>query len=227
MQDATTVLSIIRNRGERGLPLTRLYRQLYNPQLYFQAYARLYSNDGAMTPDTTGETVDGMSREKIDTMIDLIRQERWRWTPVKRISIPKRNGKLRPLGLPSWSSKVMQEVVRQLLDAYFEPRFSEHSHGFRPGRGCHTALSEIVQTWKGVHWYIEGDISDCFGSLDHGVLMDILGESVHDNRFLRLIRHMLQAGYLEEWRWHETLSGAPQGGVCTPPTMLQTLGIFV
>jgi retron-type reverse transcriptase len=107
-------------------------------------------------------------------------------------------------------------VVRQLLDAYFEPRFSEHSHGFRPGRGCHTALSGIVQTWKGVHWYIEGEISDCFGSLDQGVLMDILGESVHDNRFLRLIRHMLQAGYLEEWRWHETLSGAPQGGVCSP-----------
>jgi len=216
MQDAITVLSIIRNRGERGLPFTRLYRQLYNPQLYLQAYARLYSNDGAMTPDTTGETVDGMSREKIDTMIGLMRQERWRWTPVKRISIPKRNGKLRPLGLPSWSSKGMQEVVRQLLDAYFEPRFSEHSHGFRPGRGCHTALSEMVQTWKGVHWYIEGDISDCFGSLEHGILMDILGENVHDHRFRRLIRNMLQAGYLEEWRWHETLSGAPQGGVCSP-----------
>jgi group II intron reverse transcriptase/maturase len=216
MQEAATVLNIIRKRGERGLPLRNLYRQLYNPQFYFQAYVRLYSNEGAMTPDTTGETVDGMSREKINTMIDLIRRERWRWTPVKRIYIPKRTGKLRPLGLPSWSSKVMQEVVRQLLDAYYEPRFSDHSHGFRPGRGCHTALSEIVQTWKGVHWYIEGDISDCFGSLSHEVLMDILSESIHDNRFLRLIRHMLQAGYLEEWRWHETLSGAPQGGVCSP-----------
>jgi group II intron reverse transcriptase/maturase len=216
MQDATSVLSIIRNRGERGLPLKKLYRQLYNPQFYFQAYARLYSNQGAMTPDTTGETVDGMSREKINTMIGLIRQERWRWTPVKRVYIPKCNGKVRPLGLPSWSSKVLQEVVRQLLNAYFEPRFSDHSHGFRPGRGCHTALSEIVQTWKGVHWFIEGDISDCFGSLSHEVLMGILNESIHDHRFLRLIRHMLQAGYLEEWRWHQTLSGAPQGGVCSP-----------
>src|SRR6266700_5567543 len=216
MQDATTVLSIIRNRGERGLPLTRLYRQLYNPQLYFQAYARLYSNDGAMTPDTTGETVDGMSRENIPTMIDLIRHERWRWTPVKRVYIPKRNGKLRPLGLPSWSSKVMQEVVRQLLDAYFEPTFSDQSHGFRPGRGCHNALSEIVHGWKGVHWFIEGDISDCFGSLNHEVLLDILKESLHDNRFVRLIRHMLQAGYLEEWQWHRTLIGAPAGGLCSP-----------
>ena len=216
MQDATTVLGIIRKRGEQGLPLKNLYRQLYNPQFYFRAYARLYSNDGAMTPDTTGETVDGMSREKIKTMIDLIRQERWRWTPVKRVYIPKRNGKLRPLGLPSWSSKVMQEVVRQLLDAYFEPIFSDHSHGFRPGRGCHTALSEVVHGWKGIHWIIEGDISDCFGSLSHEVLLNILSEKIQDNRFLRLIRHMLQAGYLEEWRWHETLSGAPQGGVCSP-----------
>ena len=169
-----------------------------------------------MTPDTTGETVDGMSREKIKSMIDLIRQERWRWTPVKRVYIPKKSGKLRPLGLPSWSSKVMQEVVRQLLDAYFEPTFSDRSHGFRPGRGCHTALSEIVHEWKGVHWFIEGDLSDCFGSLSHDVLLNILSERIHDNRFLRLIRHMLQAGYLEEWCWHETLSGAPQGGVCSP-----------
>ncbi len=151
MQDATTVLSIIRKRGERGPPLNRLYRHLYNPQFYFQAYAHLYSNDGAMTPDVTGETVDGMSGEKIGTMIDLIRHERWRWTPVKRVYIPKRSGKLRPPGLPSWSSKVMQEVVRQILDAYFEPCFSDHSHGFRPGRGCHTALSEIIHTWKSCH----------------------------------------------------------------------------
>ncbi len=110
----------------------------------------------------------------------------------------------------------MQEVIRQLLNAYFEPRFSDHSHGFRPGRGCHTALSEIVHTWKGVHWIIEGAISDCFGRLDHEVLLSILSEHIHDNRFLRLIRYMLQAGYLEEWSWHETLSGAPQGGVCSP-----------
>jgi group II intron reverse transcriptase/maturase len=216
LQDAETVLSIIRKRGERGRPLKNLYRQLFNPQFYFQGYARLYSNDGAMTPDASGETVDGMSREKIATMIDQIRHERWRWTPVKRVYIPKRNGKLRPLGLPSWSSKVLQEVIRQLLDAYFEPRFSDHSHGFRPGRGCHTALSAVVHTWKGVHWFIEGDISDCFGRLDHEVLLNTLKESIHDNRFLRLIQHMLQAGYLEEWQWHATLSGAPQGGVCSP-----------
>src|SRR5947209_633952 len=112
MQEAATVLGIIRNRGGRGLPLKNLYRQLYNPQFYFQAYVRLYSNDGAMTADTTGETVDGMSREKIKTMIDLVRQERWRWTPVKRVYIPKKSGKLRPLGLPSFQEKLLQTVVK-------------------------------------------------------------------------------------------------------------------
>jgi group II intron reverse transcriptase/maturase len=216
MQESTTVLSIIRERGTRGLPLKRLYRQLYNPHLYLMAYGRLYSNDGAMTPGATGETVDGMSVEKIKTMIDALRHERWRWTPAKRVYIPKKNGKLRPLGLPSWSDKVLQEVIRLLLNEYFEPQFSDRSHGFRPGRGCHTALSEIVHTWKGVHWCIEGDISQCFERLDHEVLMSILGEVIHDNRFLRLIRAMLQAGYLEHWRWGATLSGCPQGGVVSP-----------
>jgi Reverse transcriptase (RNA-dependent DNA polymerase) len=121
---------------------------------------------------------------------------------------------LRPLGLPSWSDKLVGEVVRLLLEAYYEPRFSGRSHGFRPGRGCHTALSEVVETWKGTHWFIEGDISDCFGSLDHEIMVTILAENIHDGRFLRLIGHMLKAGYLEDWRWHATLSGAPQGGLC-------------
>ena len=163
MRSSETVLGMLQDRGKQGLPIQDLYRQLYNPHLYLRAYARLYSNDGAMTKGTTEETVDGMSREKIEIMIDLIRQERWRWTPVKRVYIPKRSGKLRPLGLPSWSSKVMQEVIRQVLNAYFEPRFSDHSHGFRPGRGCHTALSEIVHTWKGVHWIIEARRVGAYG----------------------------------------------------------------
>ncbi len=162
MQSAETVLAVIQDRGKRGLPLEELYRQLFNPELYRRAYARLYANEGAMTPGADGETVDGMSQAKINTIIEAIRNEKYRWKPAKRIYIPKKNGKLRPLGLPPWSDKVVQEVVRSLLQAYFEPNFSDHSHGFRPGRGPHTALSEIVDTWKGTHWFIEGDISQCF-----------------------------------------------------------------
>lgn len=216
MQNAETVLSILRERGKRRLPLTNLYRQLYNPQLYLLAYGRLYSNDGALTPGVTGETVDGMALEKITRIIDALRSERFRWTPVKRVFIPKKNGKLRPLGLPTWSNKLVQEVIRLLLEAYYDVQFSDHSHGFRPHRGCHTALQEVVHVWKGTHWFVEGDISQCFERLDHTLLVNIAGEKIHDNRFLRLLRNMLKAGYLEDWRWHATLSGSPQGGVCSP-----------
>jgi len=216
MQSAETVLSILQARGKRGLPLKNLYRQLYNPQFYLLAYGRLYANDGAMTPGATGETVDGMALEKISSIIDALRSERFRWTPVKRVYIPKKSGKLRPLGLPTWSNKLVQEVVRLLLEAYYDVQFSDHSHGFRPNRGCHTALQEVVHVWKGTHWFIEGDISQCFERLDHELLVRIVGEKIHDNRFLRLLQNMLKAGYLEDWRWHATLSGSPQGGVCSP-----------
>ena len=218
MQNAETVLGVLCERGGRGLPLEQLYRQMFNRQLYLLAYGRIYANQGAMTPGATQETADGMSMGKIDAIIEAMRHERYRFSPARRIYIPKRNGKLRPLGLPTWSDKLVGEVVRLLLEAYYEPTFSDHSHGFRPGRGCHTALREVAITWTGTTWFVEGDISDCFGSLDHSIMIEILAENIHDNRFLRLVRNMLTAGYLEDWIWHETLSGAPQGGVNTPPT---------
>jgi len=157
MQSAETVLGVLRERGRRGLPLDEIYRQLFNPQLYLLAYGRIYSNKGSMTPGATGETVDGMSLDKIGRIIDALRHERYRWSPARRIYIPKKGGsKLRPLGLPPWSDKVVGEVVRLLLEAYYEPTFSERSHGFRPGRGCHTALREVADTWTGTTWFIEG-----------------------------------------------------------------------
>jgi group II intron reverse transcriptase/maturase len=217
MQSAETVVDVLRARGRRGLPCDELYRQLFNPALFLMAWGRIYANDGAMTPGACGETADGMSLAKIGRIIDALRHERYRFQPVRRVYIPKKNsGKMRPLGLPSWSDKLVGEVVRILLEAYYEPRFSGRSHGFRPGRGCHTALAEIAATWTGTTWFIEGDISDCFGSLDHNVLLSILSEHIHDNRFLRLIKNMLRAGYLEDWQWNATLSGAPQGGVASP-----------
>ncbi|MFJ3780116.1 reverse transcriptase domain-containing protein [Streptomyces sp. NPDC090075] len=216
MQSAKTVLGVLRGRGRRGLPCDDLYRQLFNPQLYLLAYGRIYANHGAMTPGVTSETVDGMSQRKIDRIIEAMRHERYRFRPVRRVHIPKKNGKTRPLGLPTWSDKLVGEVVRLLLEAYYEPTFSDRSHGFRPRRGCHTALREVDHTWTGASWFIEGDIADCFGSLDHEVLLSILGEKIHDQRFLRLVRNMLTAGYLEDWRWGATLSGAPQGGVASP-----------
>jgi group II intron reverse transcriptase/maturase len=216
MQNAETVLSVIRERGNPGKPLEDIYRQLFNRDLYLSAYANLYDNKGALTPGTTEETVDGMSQAKIEALIDAVRHERFRWTPVRRTYIPKKNGKQRPLGLPTWSDKLLQEVMRQLLEAYYEPQFSDASHGFRPDRGCHTALSRIQFIAKGTKWFIEGDISQCFDKLDHSVLLSILKENIHDNRFLRLVEQLLTAGYLEDWKWNATYSGAPQGGVLSP-----------
>jgi len=146
MQNATTVLGILRNRGGKGLPCNELYRQMFNRDLYLLAYGRIYANHGAMTPGPSAETADGMSEDTIDQIIEAMRHERYRFGPVRRIYIPKKNGKLRPLGLPSWSDKLVGEVVRLLLEAYYEPTFSDHSHGFRPGRGCHTALREVERT---------------------------------------------------------------------------------
>jgi group II intron reverse transcriptase/maturase len=216
MQNAETVLDVLRERGRKGLPCDELYRQMFNKSLYLLAYGRIYSNQGAMTPGACDETADGMSEAKIDQIIAAVRGERYRFAPVRRVYIPKKNGKLRPLGLPSWSDKLVGEVVRLLLEAYYEPQFSGHSHGFRKGRGCHTALREVQETWTGTVWFIEGDISDCFGSADHEILLGILAEKIHDNRFLRLIRNMLKAGYMEDWQYHDTLSGTPQGGVVSP-----------
>jgi group II intron reverse transcriptase/maturase len=216
MQDAGTVLEVLRERGRKGLPCDELYRQMFNKSLYLLAYGNIYSNQGAMTPGASDETADGMSEAKIDQVIALMRAERYRFAPVRRVLIPKKNGRLRPLGLPSWSDKLAGEVVRLLLEAYYEPQFAGWSHGFRKGRGCHTALREIQQTWTGTVWFIEGDVSDCFGSFSHEILLGILAEKIRDNRFLRLIRNMLKAGYLEDWQYHDTLSGVPQGGVVSP-----------
>ena len=216
MQETGVVLGVLRERGRKGLPCTQLYRQMFNRVLYLTAYGNIYSNQGAMTPGANEETADGMSEEKIEQIIGLMRNERYRFSPARRIYIPKKNGRLRPLGLPSWSDKLVGEVVRLLLEAIYEPQFSRWSHGFRRNRGCHTALRDIQNTWTGATWFIEGDISDCFGSLDHEILLRILAEKIHDQRFLRLIRNMLKAGYLEDWEYRDSLSGCPQGGVVSP-----------
>jgi group II intron reverse transcriptase/maturase len=193
-----------------------VYRQLFNPDLYLRAYGRIYKNEGAMTPGTTAETVDAMSRKKIETLIEALRFERYRWTPVRRVEIPKANGQTRPLGIPTWSDKLLQEVLRSLLEAYYEPQFSTHSHGFRPGRGCHSALEHIQKGWTGTKWFIEADIQGCFDNIDHPVLLAILRERIPDNRFLRLVEGLLRAGYCEQWKYHPTPSGTPQGGVLSP-----------
>ncbi|HFR3427033.1 TPA: reverse transcriptase domain-containing protein [Streptococcus suis] len=215
MRTAKTILTVIHERGKQDKPLERVYKLLFNRELYLIAYAKLYPNNRAMTKGVTEETIDGMSIQKIDMIIEQLRQETYYWRPARREYIPKKNGKHRPLGIPVWSDKLLQEVIRMILEAYYEPQFSEHSHGFRPKRGCHTALQEI-QTWKGTRWFIEGDISSYFDTIDHDVLITMLSRQIQDGRFIRLIKNMLEAGCLDDWKFHKTISGTPQGGVISP-----------
>ncbi len=198
MQSTKVYLELIHERGKKELPLERVYRQLFNRELYLTAYGKIYRNAGAMTHGVTDETPDGMSLKKIEAIIEALRYERYQWLPAKRVYLLKKNGKKRPLGLPVWSDKLVQEVIRMILNAYYDPQFSSHSHGFRPKRGCHTAFREIDQNWSATTWFIEGDISACFDRLDHQVLLGILREKIHDGRFINLIDELLKAGYMED-----------------------------
>jgi Retron-type reverse transcriptase len=195
---------------------TRLYRYLLRPDIYFVAYQHLYSNKGAGTKGITEDTADGFSEKYVECIIDALKTETYQPKPVRRTYIKKTNGKMRPLGLPTFSDKLVQEAIRMILEAIYEPTFSDYSHGFRSGRSCHTALAQIKKEFTGVRWFIEGDIKGCFDNINHAVLVDIISKKIKDARFLKLIRSFLRAGYMENWKYHETYSGCPQGGIISP-----------
>lgn len=218
MQNAENVLKAMWKLGSDGQPLARVYRQLFNEKLYLAAYVKLSKNEGALTKGTLeDDTIDGMSMDRINRVIEQMRYERFRFTPSRREWIEKKNSsKKRPIGIPNFTDKLVYEVIRGLLEAYYEPQFSDNSHGFRPERGCHTALSQIREQFKGIVWYIEGDIKGCFDNINQEVMMEILSRNIHDNRLLNLIRQGLKAGVMDDWRYEETYSGTPQGGVLSP-----------
>lgn len=194
----------------------RLYRILFNEEIYHYAYQRLGNKAGNLTLGTDGDTINGMNIQKIRYTIECLRNESYQPYPARRTYIPKKNGKLRPLGIPAWIDKLVQEVVRMILQAIYEPSFSDRSHGFRPYKSCHTALTQIQGTFTGAKWFIEGDIKGFFDNIDHDVLIETLRKRISDERFLRLIRKFLNAGYVEDWTFHETVTGTPQGGIISP-----------
>ena len=216
MQKIETVLNVIQNRGEQGKSLERLYRQLFNEELYEKAYAEIYAGEGSITPGSSDNTLDGMSHKRIAEIIQRVRTATYRWNPVRRTYMPKGDGRRRQLGIHSGDDKLLQAAMKILLEAYYEPQFSRRSHGFRPGRGCHTALRQIRESHRDTSWFIEGDIKGCFDNIDHETLLGIMGDKIRDQRFLNLVKHLMRAGYMEDWKWYGTYSGTPQGGIISP-----------
>jgi group II intron reverse transcriptase/maturase len=195
---------------------TRLYRYLLREDIYMTGYKNLYANNGASTKGTDNDTADGFSVEYVQAIINDLRNLTYTPKPVRRVYIPKKNGKLRPLGVPSFRDKLVQDAIRQILEAIYEPIFSYNSHGFRPRRSCHTALKQVNRSFRGSKWFIEGDIKGCFDNIDHSTLLDILSMKIKDSKFLNLIGKFLKAGYMENWRLNATYSGTPQGGILSP-----------
>ncbi|MCI0561615.1 MAG: reverse transcriptase domain-containing protein [Nitrososphaera sp.] len=217
MQTSHEVQQAMRKLGAQGIPLTRGYRLLFNRNLFLTAYGNIYCNKGALTPGTDeNDTMDGMSVERMDNLIQLLREEKYDPPPSRRTSVPKKSGGRRYLGLPNGSEKLVQEVLRIILEAYYEPKFRDSSHGYRPERGCHTALKHVKTKFQNATWFIEGDIKGCFDNIDHDILLGILKRDIHDGRLIHLIDRFLKAGYIEDWEYRKTYSGTPQGGILSP-----------
>lgn len=219
MRNPQNVLESLRAKAsDKNYTYKRLYRNLYNREMYLEAYGHIYAKEGNMTEGTDGKTIDGMSIARIDKLIESLKDYSYRPNPARRTYIAKKNDpkKKRPLGIPSTEDKLLQEVIRMILESIYEDTFSKHSHGFRPNRSCHTALIEVKEKFTGVRWFVEGDIKGCFDNIDHAVLVNILRRRIKDEYFIGLIWKFLKAGYMEEWTYHQTYSGTPQGSIISP-----------
>lgn len=195
---------------------TKLFRYLLRPDIYYTAFHNLYANNGAATKGVNDDTADGFSEDKVNKIIETLRNGTYEPKLVRRTYIKKKNGKQRPLGLPTFTDKLIQDVIRMILQAIYEPIFSDYSHGFRPGKSCHTALAQLKHEFIGAKWFVEGDIKGCFDNINHSVLINIINKKIKDVHFLNLIRSFLKAGYMEDWKYYGTYSGSPQGGIISP-----------
>lgn len=183
--------------SKQGKQINGLFRLMENEVLWKQAYINIKGNDGAVTKGVDEITLDGFSYKRIQKIIQELKVNEYQFQPVRRTYIPKKNGKKRPLGIPNGNDKLVQEVVKIILEEIYEPIFSNNNHGFRKGRSCHTALTQVKRSWTGTKWLIEMDIKSFFDNLNHEVLIKILSKKIQDKRFLLLINKMLKAGFLD------------------------------
>ena len=220
LRNPIDVLNSLKSKaGNEAYCYERLYRNLYNEEFYLLAYQNIYASEGNMTAGADGKTIDGMGMDRIQKLIEKMKDHSYQPNPARRTYIEIKNGKKRPLGIPSFEDKLVQEVVRLILESIYEPTFSDFSHGFRPNRSCHTALQQIQGTFTGVNWFIEGDICGFFDNIDHALLINILRKRIHDEYFIALLWKFLKAGYAEDWKFHNTYSGTPQGGSVMGPVL--------
>lgn len=215
MRDPKIVLNQLSSLKENQT-VNGLYCNLLNPEFYKVAYQNIYSKPSQMTPASDGSTIDGMSFERINKLIEKLRNKTYQPTPLRRANIPKKNGKTRPISIPSFEDKLVQEIIRMLLEALYEPHFSEHSHGFRPKKSCHTALKFVQNKFQGTKWWIDCDVKGCFDNINHVILLNTLKERIREQKFIHLINLFLKAGYIENWVYHKTYSGTPQGSIISP-----------
>jgi RNA-directed DNA polymerase len=195
----------------------RLYRLLRQESFLEMAKQNIVGNKGARTPGVDGQTIEDVTSKEVNHLSRELAEGSYRPQPVRRCYIAKRNGKLRPLGIPASRDKVIQSGVALILNTIYEPIFRNCSHGFRPERSPITALRQVWNAYRaGATWIIEGDITECFGSLPHQVILNCLRKRIRDERFIDLIRKMLQAGVMEAGHFKPTYSGAPQGGIASP-----------
>ena len=218
MQPTTEILERISQNSlkNRNEVFTRIFRYMLRKDLYYVAYQNLYANNGASTRGVDNDTADGFSEEYVQNIIERLQNGTFQPKPTRRVQIPKANGKMRPISIPCFTDKMVQEVMRIILEAIYEPIFSNFSHGFRPNRSCHTALEQVKREFTGVKWFVEGDIKGCFDNIDHTTLISLINNKIKDARFIQLIWKFLKAGYLDNWQYHKTFSGTPQGGIISP-----------
>ena len=204
------------SRKNKGEVFTRLYRYMLRPDLYYLAYKHLYANNGASTKGVNDDTADGFSEETVQQIVQSLTDGTYLPSPARRTYIKKSNGKMRPLGIPTFTDKLVQEVLRMILEAVYEPVFLNSSCGFRPKRSCHTALTQVTKGFNGIRWFVEGDIKGCFDNIDHHVLTGFINSKIKDAKLIQLLWKFLKAGYMEDWKCHATYSGTPQGGIISP-----------
>jgi len=218
MRKAELTLDTLRkiSTNNQDYRFKRLYENLYNEEFYIRAYLKLAPHEGIMTKGTDGKTADGFGMHIVERIIQRMKREQYAPMPARLKYIEKKNGKLRPLGIGNFEDKIVQEVIREILEAIYEPIFKNTSHGFRPGRSCHTAMRRIQMSSAGSSWAIEGDLTNFFGSIDHELLLKILSKKIDDGRLLELIKRFLRAGYMDGTSFQESEVGTPQGSVLSP-----------